>query len=288
MHNFGIRVLCARAFQNKIEESVYSLLKDKAYLLGVSNDFKFLKSSIVCNRTGGKAVFYGLNRNIDEIKSLENITICWIEEAQFITEEQFNVLIPTIRGKKSEIWISFNPKNKNDYIYKRFILNHNDSSIVRKINYTENPFAPKVLIDEANSLRELDETLYSHVYLGEILNDSNNKFFKNVIFLPHRLDSFERIYIGFDVSDGGKDPHAIIRGCKSKIARLTKELSTRPKALTYSSPIEFNPREQRAVLDVMAQGERTIRDIEEAVLAFKFFLDKTYRVNEKFNIAGIR
>jgi len=210
MYNFNIRVLCARAFQNKIEESVYSLLKDKAYLLGVGKDFKFFKSSIVCNRTGAKAVFYGLNRNIDEIKSLENISICWVEEAQFITEEQFNILVPTIRGGNSEIWLSFNPKNKNDYVYKRFVLGYDSSSIVKKINYTENPFAPQVLIDEANSLRELDETLYSHVYLGELLDDNSNRFFKNVILSPHRLNEFGRIYIGFDVSDGGNDPHAII------------------------------------------------------------------------------
>jgi len=92
MQKFSIRVLCARAFQNKIEESVYSLLKDKALQLGVYKKFRFLKSSIECKATGSKAVFYGLNRNIDEIKSLENISICWIEEANFITETQFNIL----------------------------------------------------------------------------------------------------------------------------------------------------------------------------------------------------
>jgi len=209
MQKYSIRVLCARAFQNKIEESVYSLLKDKALQLGVYKKFRFLKSSIECKTTNSKAVFYGLNRNIDEIKSLENISICWVEEANFITETQFNILTPTIRATNSEVWLSFNPKEKTDYIYKRFVLKDSDNTIVRKINYPDNPYAPITLIEEAENMKKLDIALYKHIYLGNCLDDSTNKFFKNLVSLSRRVKEYKRIYIGFDVADDGSDPHAI-------------------------------------------------------------------------------
>jgi len=124
-----------------------------------------------------------------------------IEEANFITETQFNILTPTIRASNSEVWLSFNPKEKTDYIYKRFVLKDNDMSVVRKINYTDNPYAPITLIQEAENTKNLDIALYKHIYLGNCLDDSINKFFRNVDPSSHRLKEYKRIYIGFDVAD---------------------------------------------------------------------------------------
>jgi len=209
MFNYGIRVLCVRAFQNKIEESVYPLIKAKTQLLGVYEYFTFTKSSIICKKTGSKSVFYGLNRNTDEIKSLENISICWIEEGSFITKNQFNILTPTIRAKNSEIWISFNPLNSNDFIFSSFIKNKKTDAIVRKINYTDNPYCPTVIIKEAEAMKKEDEKLYNHVYMGECLDDDTSRFFKNVSSSLCNIKEYGRILIGFDVADSGEDSSVI-------------------------------------------------------------------------------
>ena len=82
----NIRVLCTRMFQNKIDESVYSLIKSQVERFGLSDDFEFQKTKIKCLSTGSEIFFYGLARNIDEIKSLENITIMWMEEAHALTK----------------------------------------------------------------------------------------------------------------------------------------------------------------------------------------------------------
>lgn len=87
--NYKLRILCARQFQNKIEESVYSLLKIQIERFGLKHRFEILKNKIINKYTGTEFMFYGLWRNIDEVKSLESIDICWLEEAHNISKEDY-------------------------------------------------------------------------------------------------------------------------------------------------------------------------------------------------------
>lgn len=104
-----LRILCTRQFQNKIEESVYSLLKIQINRFGLSHQFTILKNKIIHNITGTEFIFYGLWRSIDEIKSLEGVDIHWAEEAHLLSEEQWKIIDPTIRKEGSQHWIIFNP-----------------------------------------------------------------------------------------------------------------------------------------------------------------------------------
>ena len=60
-----IRFLCTRMFQNKIEDSVYSLLKIQIERFGLRHEFEIQKTKIVHLTTGSEFLFYGLARNID-------------------------------------------------------------------------------------------------------------------------------------------------------------------------------------------------------------------------------
>src|SRR5690348_4909125 len=64
-----IRVLCTRQFQNRIEESVYTLLIMQIDRFGLRDQFQILQNKIICRTTGSEFLFYGLWRSIDEIKS---------------------------------------------------------------------------------------------------------------------------------------------------------------------------------------------------------------------------
>src|SRR4051812_24899975 len=70
---YKLKFLCARQFQNKIEESVYSLLVMQIERFGLRDQFRILDNKIIHRRTGSEFVFYGLWRHISEIKSLEGI-----------------------------------------------------------------------------------------------------------------------------------------------------------------------------------------------------------------------
>ena len=119
--SYKLRIMCVRQFQNKIEDSVYSLLKDQIERFGLMHEFKILKTKIVHRYTGTEFLFYGLWRHITEIKSTEGVDICWMEEAHALTEAQWEILEPTLRNEDSQFWIIFNPKLVSDFVYKRFV-----------------------------------------------------------------------------------------------------------------------------------------------------------------------
>ena len=207
-----LRFLCTRQFQNKIEESVYTLLKIQIERFGWQAKFKITDNKIVCLTTGSEFVFYGLWRAIDEIKSLESIDVHWAEEAHLMTESQWLVIDPTLRKEGSQHWIVFNPRLSTDFIYKRFVTSPPPDTIVRKLNYTENPFLSDTIkkVIEAAKAEDYDE--YAHIYLGEPRQDDDAVIIKRSWILAaidaHVKLGFEASgarRIGYDVADSGQD-----------------------------------------------------------------------------------
>jgi hypothetical protein len=186
-----IRVLCARQFQNKIAESVYTLLKIQISRFGLSNQFIITENSIKHKLTGSEFMFNGLWRHIDEIKSLEGIDICWIEEAHNLTQEQWDILEPTLRKEGSQFWIIFNPRLVTDFVYRRFISNTPPDTIKKQINYVDNPFLSSTILKVIEAKRKEDEEEFRHIYLGEPLTDDDavigNKEYESAILQRYTL-----------------------------------------------------------------------------------------------------
>ena len=162
-----LNILCLRQLQNSIRQSVYTLIKDLVYTYGYQDEFQFTISEIRHLKTGSVFKFMGISRNVDEIKSTENIDICYIEEAHALTKEQWDVINPTVRKEHSEFIILFNPQHRNDFVFQNFIEHRQPNSIVRKINYDENPFISDTMAKVISDAREQDEEEYNHIYLGQ-------------------------------------------------------------------------------------------------------------------------
>ena len=166
----GTVILCAREFQGSLDDSVYQLLIETIERLGYADEFDILKSTITHKGTGAKFVFYGIKNNVTKIKSIQGVGVCWVEEAEAVTKNSWDVLIPSIRGdKNAEIWISFNPKNILDDTYQRFIVHPPKDSIILKANYDINPhFADTPLLADMLECKERDEDLYRHIWLQQM------------------------------------------------------------------------------------------------------------------------
>jgi len=210
--NYKIRFLCARQFQNKIAESVYTLLKIQAERFGIDHEFKFTDNSIIHRKTKSEFIFYGIARNIDEIKSTESIDVLWLEEAHLLTAEQWKIIEPTIRKQGSQIWIIFNPRFASDFAYRRFVIKPPPKSIVRLINWPENPFLSDDMRDVILNAKEEDEDEYNNIYMGVPLTDDARVIIKRswieAAIDAHITLGFEakgRNVIGFDVADDGDD-----------------------------------------------------------------------------------
>ena len=173
-----VRVLCAREFQNSISDSVHRLLSKRIEDLGLSAYFTIQRDTI-SSTNGSEFTFKGLRHNSESIKSTAGINICWIEEAQTISQESLDILIPTIREPNSEIWMTMNPRLESDPVYRLFIANEHPDAFLFKVNYTENIYFPQVLEAERRLMLERDPALYRHVWEGECLTHTDAQVFKD-------------------------------------------------------------------------------------------------------------
>lgn len=210
--NARLRFCCARQFQNKIAESVYTLLKIQIERFGLSGQFKILDNSITHTGTGSEFLFYGLWRSIDEVKSLEGIDVLWLEEAHNLTEAQWKVLEPTIRKDGSQVWVIFNPRLATDFAYRRFVVNPPQNTIIRKINYDENPFLSETMLQIIRAAEAEGSDEFGHVYLGEPLQDDDGVIIKRSWIMAavdaHKvlgLTATGKKRMGFDIADSGQD-----------------------------------------------------------------------------------
>lgn len=181
-----LKFLCTRQFQNRIEDSVYTLLKIQIDRFGLQSKFRILDNKIICTATGSEFVFYGLWRQIDEVKSIESIDIHWSEEAHLLTEAQWKVLEPTIRKQGSQHWLIFNPRLATDFVYKRFVLNPPPRTVKRLINYNENPFLSQTMRGVIEDAKAEDEDEFAHIYLGQPKDDDDDAIIKRSWIMADR------------------------------------------------------------------------------------------------------
>jgi len=159
------RILCAREFQNSISQSVHKLLSDQIVDLGLIGFYEITERTIR-GKNGTEFNFVGLKNNPHNIKSFEGCTIVWVEEAQAVSARSWDILIPTIRAKDSEIWITMNPELESDATYQRFILHPPENCITQKVNWSDNPWFPEVLDYERRTLQSRDIEAYNTVWEG--------------------------------------------------------------------------------------------------------------------------
>ena len=159
--------LCTRELQISIQDSVHRLLSSTIMNNGLSDQYEVLQSTIRHRNNGSEFLFKGLKHNITEIKGLQGVNRVWAEEAENISDRSWEVLIPTIRADGSEIWVSFNCKNRNDPTYERFVATPPDDAIIKKVSWRDNPFFPDVLRKEMERLKRDDEESYNHIWEGE-------------------------------------------------------------------------------------------------------------------------
>ena len=211
-----LRILCTREIQNSIKESVYRLLKDQIDLMQIADEFEVTNELIRNKATGSEFIFKGLYTNIEKIKSLEGVDICWIEEAETMSEASWAILDPTIRKEGSEIWVTFNPRFEEDTVYYRFILNNPPPrSIIVKMNYTDNKFVSNEIIEQVEHLKKNEYENYRHVWLGECRKIGDTRLFsmseiEDSINLPYTDDDGEVIW-GLDVARFGDDRSVLAR-----------------------------------------------------------------------------
>jgi len=180
------RILCAREIQKSIRDSVKRLLDDEIERCGLQSFYTSTESEIR-GRNGTLFLFAGLRTNVDSIKSMEGVDICWIEEAQTVSQGSLDVLIPTIRKPGSQLIFTWNPRLATDPVDSMFCGDSTPPATkLVKVNWDQNPWFPDVLRQEMEYDRKRDPSKYLHIWEGEY-----RKIDDALVFRNWRIEEFE-------------------------------------------------------------------------------------------------
>lgn len=187
-------ILCGRQFMNSLDDSsleeIKSAIRSEPWLLDYFDiGEKYIKTK--CGRI--KYSFAGLDRNISSIKSKARILLCWVDEAEEVLEESWQVLIPTIREEESELWVTWNPRRPGSATNKRFKETTDPRTKCVTINWRDNPWFP----DRLNRVRLQDQQerpdSYEHVWEGEFLKAMTGAYFASALTKARQEGRISRV-----------------------------------------------------------------------------------------------
>jgi len=181
-HGVSGILLCGRQFMNSLADSSFEeckrAIEDQPFL----KDYYEIGETFI--RSRDKRIWFafaGLDRNIASIKSKGRILICWVDEAEPVTDDAWMTLIPTLREEgedwNAELWVTWNPKRKKAPVESRF-RNIDDALIkVVQLNWRDNPRFPGKL--ERERQRDLEERpeQYPHIWEGEYVTALSGAYF---------------------------------------------------------------------------------------------------------------
>lgn len=175
------QILCARQFMNSLDDSsleeVKRAIEDEPALAAYwAVGEKYIKSK------DGRVwfSFAGLDRNIGSVKSKGRILLCWVDEAEPVTEYAWDTLIPTLReegdGWNAETWVTWNPARKTSAV-ERFRRSTDPLVKVVEMNWQDNPKFPALLERKRLSDQRERPDQYGHIWDGEYLTAVSGAYF---------------------------------------------------------------------------------------------------------------
>lgn len=197
------QILCARQFQNSLDESSLEEIKQAIRETEFLAPHFDIGEKYIRHVTGNvHYTFAGLDRNIDSIKSRSRILLCWVDEAEPVLEQSWVKLIPTLREEDSELWVTWNPESERAPVHKRFRLSTDPRYKVIEMNWRDNPWFPEVLERQRQRDKIERPEQYEHIWEGGFVRAVEGAYFAS-----HLNKAREDNRIGFV----GEDPNLIIR-----------------------------------------------------------------------------
>lgn len=208
-----LRVLCCRSVLLSISQSVHQLLKDTIKMIG-ADDFFDIQANKIVGQNGSEFIYCGLS-NVNNIRSLQAIDRLWVEEADMVEADKWEVLLPTCRKHGVRYYIVYNPTYEQADTHKRFNTSnyYGDDNLIIEMNYLDNPWCPDVIKEEAERMKERDFELFQHVYMGKTKKLADDIIFRKVLkesFVPD-FAAWDGPYYGMDLGLGGADPTVLLR-----------------------------------------------------------------------------
>jgi PBSX family phage terminase large subunit len=231
MRKAPLNVICGREIQKSLKESSFAILVKEIERNGYSSEFQIRESdSTITSAAGGRAVFTGLQQHtVDSIKSYEGFHWAWIEEAQSISKNSLEVLIPTLRsdgwfktdigGKEFRFPLrmflyTMNPYTWDDSINLVLPDSREDTRRI-KINYYDNPWFPASLEKERiEAKRTMSTDEYLRIWEGIPYDNAENAIVSRSSVqaaMQRKVSTDGGIVVGADIARFGADRTVFIK-----------------------------------------------------------------------------
>jgi hypothetical protein len=214
LHAEHLKCFCGREIQKTLEESSYSLIWDTICRLGYEEDWEAIpsRSRIINKRNGSYFYFAGLKdlKTAKGLKGLEGYDLCWIDEAESIPVESWDLIFPTFRKDGSEIWITFNRDKDMDPVYKLFYINPPPNTIALELKpgKEDNPWFPDKLMTQMKHDYAVRPDIAEHKWGGKPKAQGFNAVMSRVAVraaMNRRLPADGPLSCGVDVARFGDD-----------------------------------------------------------------------------------
>jgi phage terminase large subunit len=176
------KALVVREVFDTLRDSCYDLLLEVIDSLGLDDFFKTTTSPMrIEGKNGSKIIFKGMDKPT-KLKSLNGVTIVWVEEAPEVKYAGYKELIGRLRHPTLPLFImlSSNPAPKSNWLFQHFfkLRGFNDETLYRervvvkdKVLYhhstaDDNLFLPRSYIEQLDDMKTYDPDLYRVARLG--------------------------------------------------------------------------------------------------------------------------
>lgn len=207
------QILCAREFMNSLEDSAFLDVKRAILSEPWLAEYYEVGEKFIRSKDGRiRYVFAGLSRNLDSIKSKADVIICWVDEAESVSEVAWRKLRPTVREAGSEVWVTWNPESPDSSTHRRYREAPPDNMRITEINWRDNPWWTDELEQErVDEMKNRPDT-YDHVYEGKFLTMTEAQVFagKYVVEQFYPDPDWDGPYQGLDFGFA-QDPTAAVR-----------------------------------------------------------------------------
>lgn len=266
----NLRVGCIRAILKSISDSVHAQLCEIIRDEGWDNEFSTHNEKIEHKSTGSTAVFAGL-QNVESLKSTV-FDLLWVEEAEECTQQQIDVLIPSVRAKNSAIAWSWNPVGDpalgaQSAVDKMFRPANDQpperSRVVYVDAFTNEYFYRTELPSKQRTAFRQDVDNARHVWRGHYRQRMTGTAIPlwtlGAPDLPIETLRLAQILRGADWSNGGSDPNAVTRALAIPAPLIYEDYNAREPDPAHK-PVLYVTTAVQIPATTNAALARTIRD----------------------------
>ncbi|MHC1750724.1 MAG: PBSX family phage terminase large subunit [Cellulosilyticaceae bacterium] len=150
---------------NKVKDTIWTLFIDSIQKFKIYDQCKINKTDFTIELPNGTYIKMTGMDDPEKAKGFVDIDTVWFEECTSFSEEDIDLVDGTLRGpkKNKEIYFSFNPVSKQNWVYKFFGFDKGivpPDTFILKTTYKDNKWCSEAEIKRLERLKERNPARY--------------------------------------------------------------------------------------------------------------------------------